>query len=259
MTSEGDKFNLFFILAGEVEYRSQAQAATATQWQLNIVKASSINHELLIKQDKGLIALNLFIQTKMLKAYQHTFPILIKWLLSWQENKDTTALKHNVDDDGRLQSIVDAWWTAGLPSDEREIEMERFTFQAFDQLEMMLVAEKVASETELNSLRKVRARLLASLFHLQPPSLSELSQLAGMHFKRLERLYKAVFGMTMSQFFQEARMEAIYRRLCCTTKSLVDISLEFGYDEYSPFSAAVRRRFDQTPTEIRQSAKMEGC
>lgn len=252
---KGDQYNMFYILDGQVEYRSRAQEAVALAGHLNIIKASSVNHEILLSKDKEMIATNLFIPAKMIKTYQHTFPSLAGALLAFRDGRESTVFRWNVEDDGRLKQIADNWRARGLAPTVRHTEMEQFVFNAFDQLEMSLVAESLSSESQLESLRKVRARLLASLFHMHPPSLSELSLAASMHQKTLERLFKASFGMSMLQFFLQARMEAIYRRLRCSPKPFTEIAIEFGYEDYSNFSAAVRRRFDQTPSQIRQSAK----
>ncbi|PUZ28600.1 hypothetical protein DCC81_03710 [Chitinophaga parva] len=252
---KGDQYNMFYLMDGQVEYRSRAQVALATAGQLNIIRTSSVNHEVFLSKDNDMVSANLFIPFKMIKTYQHTFPSLASALLNLRDVKEATVFRWNVEDDGRLKQIAGRWWTEGLTASVRNTEMEKFVFNAFDLLEMSMVAESLSNEHQLESLRKVRARLLASLFHMHPPSLRELSQAVGMHGKMLERLFKASFGMSMLQFFLQARMEAIYRRLCCSLKPLAEIATEFGYEDYSNFSAAVRRRFDQTPSQIRQSAK----
>lgn len=253
--SDGDYFMLFLVVNGKAEYVSKAQAAVASAWQLNIIRAPAIRHQLHLSKDKGLEVINFFIPFRVVKAYEHTFPVLVQALLGSRDEREVTFLRWNVDDDGRLREMVEPWWTRGLSAQNRESAMEKFVFNAFDQLDIAMMADKVNVDAHLEALKKVRAHLLEGIFKMHPPPLVMMSKMAGMHWKMLERIFKGYFGKTMLQFFNQARMEAIYRRLCCTTKSLQEIAAEFSYEEYANFSAAVKRRFDQTPSQIRKSAR----
>lgn len=252
--SDGEFFNLYYLLEGEASYRSKSQAAVVSAGQFNIIRAAAVRHQLGFQKEKGMIALNLFIATKVIRHYQETFPFLTQVLMGKQDYRDATILADNVEDDGRLKQVVDPWWAKGLSPGARDIEMEKFLFYAFDQLEMSIIGSRMVNEAHLEALRKVRIRILDARFNRRPPSLKGLSKMVGMHEKMLERLFKSTFGKNMLQFFHQTRMEAIYRRLRCSEKTLQEIALEFSYEEYANFSAAVKRRYDQAPSQIRKTS-----
>lgn len=83
-----------------------------------------------------------------------------------------------------------------------------------------------------------------------PPTLSELSKIAGINEYKLKRGFKEVFGNTVFGYLAETRLELAKNDLLEGIKSTTDIALELGYSSVQHFSGAFKQKFGMSPREI---------
>src|SRR6186997_1806535 len=95
--------------------------------------------------------------------------------------------------------------------------------------------------------------LMENIHHPSPPTLKQLTKFAGTNEKKLEDIFRTRHGITVYDFFQNARMKIIHLKLTETAIPLQDLAEEFGYTDYSSFSYAVKKRFSAGPRELRRS------
>lgn len=98
--------------------------------------------------------------------------------------------------------------------------------------------------------------LLQHIHHPSPPTLKQLAKFAGTNEKKLEDIFRCRHGITVYDFFQNARMKIIHRKLTETAIPLQDLAEEFGYTDYSSFSYAVKKRFSAGPRELRKNSNL---
>lgn len=87
---------------------------------------------------------------------------------------------------------------------------------------------------ETGHLTRVIERLHAGLS--APPSLQELSDLAGMHPVSLSRAFHREFGCTISNYLRRLRMERATQLLARGEMSLAEIARELGFSDQAHFS-----------------------
>ena len=97
------------------------------------------------------------------------------------------------------------------------------------------------------------------LARLAQPELS-LAQIARLHHltpRQVQRLF-AREGTCFSDFVRDARLESVRAALADPLqrqRRVLQIVLDNGFDDFSAFSRAFRRRFGMTPTEAREAGQ----
>lgn len=88
-----------------------------------------------------------------------------------------------------------------------------------------------------------------------PIECNELSRLAGMSPRQLERLFKHHIGMTPSRYYRELRLERARNLIRQTKLALTTIALAAGFASQSHFSRTYTTHFAITPSAERAAAK----
>ncbi|MCD0503813.1 helix-turn-helix transcriptional regulator [Bordetella petrii] len=90
------------------------------------------------------------------------------------------------------------------------------------------------------------AALLADAFR-EPPSVRELAGLAGVSVSKLSRAFKAVQGVTMSEYLLAIRMRHAMALIRAARLPVTQVALEVGYEHAGNFSTAFRRHYGVSP------------
>ena len=94
------------------------------------------------------------------------------------------------------------------------------------------------------------AQQLQARFPDQPP-LSTLAQEMGLSQWKLNRGFKALFGMTASEYLVELRIQKARDLLANSRLSIQDIAVEVGYEYLTNFSKAFKRAVGVSPRAYR--------
>lgn len=98
---------------------------------------------------------------------------------------------------------------------------------------------------DADQLGRVRASVVADLS--VPPQLPELAQLAGMSISKLTDLYKQVFGDSIYDYFQKARMEEAGYLLRQAGYSVSETGHRLGFSNLSHFSRLFEKHYGTKP------------
>jgi AraC family cel operon transcriptional repressor len=79
-----------------------------------------------------------------------------------------------------------------------------------------------------------------------------LARLAGRSPEHLTRELRARLGITATDAVNEARLEHAAVQLRATTRKIVDISLECGFQGLGHFYRTFRKQFGATPSVYRE-------
>ncbi|UPK68059.1 helix-turn-helix transcriptional regulator [Chitinophaga filiformis] len=209
----------------------------------------SIDHELRIHEHSQLFLL--YIPTEMMCGYKETFPNITE-ILSWSSDSEIVAFNaHNIEDDGRVGRLVSEFFPAGKVTGQFGPKLiEKILLSALDQL-LPLPDESWTGSQFPSAIKVVRSVILEHLYERRPPSLEVLARKVGLNNRVLQTVFKQYCSTTMLDFYQNARMEAIYRALYDRNRSLQEIADSFNYEDYSTFSAAIKRKWGRSPRELR--------
>lgn len=85
-----------------------------------------------------------------------------------------------------------------------------------------------------------------------PPSLSELSKIAGLNEYKLKRGFKDVFNTTVFGYISDCRLTSARATLVENQKSVSEIAYELGYSSPQHFSNAFKKKFGVIPTMFKK-------
>ncbi len=98
---------------------------------------------------------------------------------------------------------------------------------------------------ELAKLYEIRLSIISDFG--KPPRLSELARSFGMSETKMKRLFRQIFGDSIYNYFQTARMEQAAILLKQTSLSVSEIGFELGFINLSHFSRLFERFYGMTP------------
>ncbi len=98
---------------------------------------------------------------------------------------------------------------------------------------------------EMLSIMKTKDILVENL--LEPPSLLELSRLAGINKNKLNQGFRELYGISVFEFLRYKRLERGKELLINKEKSIAEISAEIGYAQQCNFTKAFKKQFGVNP------------
>jgi len=105
-------------------------------------------------------------------------------------------------------------------------------------------------KTEYDKERVIYAREYLIRHLDMPPSLSELSKVAGINEYKLKKGFKEIFGNTVFGYLSDTRLELAKTDLLEKKKSAAEIAFELGYSSAQHFSNAFKKKFGVPPGKI---------
>jgi AraC family transcriptional regulator, transcriptional activator of the genes for pyochelin and ferripyochelin receptors len=89
------------------------------------------------------------------------------------------------------------------------------------------------------------------LQHIEcPPTLTELSRIAGINEYKLKRGFKEIFHQTVFEYLSDTRLEMARVDLLDRRKAITEIAFELGYSSLQHFSAAFKKKFGISPSKV---------
>jgi len=250
-----DHLTLVYVLAGTLALKCRYGASMLGPGAWQFLPGNLPEIELQVYSTTRLLFLA--ISHDQLRCYQGSLPDLTEWLMA-----PTFYAWHDKQKGGELQEIINE--TAGnlatagwrMPLDRLWECYDRMLLFAMGHLGVSLSAAGCDPEDpccHAALVSRIRVSLLVAIPKSSPPPLSQLAMAAAHCGRTLQKIFKAHFGLSMMEYFIGARMEAILRQIIWTEKPLQIIALEFGYQDYSTFSNAVRRWWAVSPRVLRKS------
>jgi AraC-like DNA-binding protein len=105
-------------------------------------------------------------------------------------------------------------------------------------------------KTDYDKERIVFARNYLLTHMNAPPSLIQLAAIAGINEFKLKRGFKEMFNQTVFGYLADVRLEMARRALREKQKTITQIAFELGFSSLQHFSAAFKKKFSVSPTNI---------
>ena len=87
---------------------------------------------------------------------------------------------------------------------------------------------------------------------LRRRGLPALVELAGKSPEHLSRVMRAHFGLTPTEYVNNARLQEAHRLITASHQGILEIALEVGFETLSHFEHLFRRRYGQSPRSLRR-------
>lgn len=126
------------------------------------------------------------------------------------------------------------------------IQVQQLLCWLFDRLLSREIGKhRPVHHTDAEQLERVREAVVADLS--VPPQLTQLAQVAGMSISKLTNLYKQVFGDSIYDYFQKARMEEAGFLLRQTGYSVSEVGHRLGFSNLSHFGRLFEKYYGIKP------------
>ncbi|HBB92371.1 MAG TPA: hypothetical protein DC042_11800 [Bacteroidales bacterium] len=103
-----------------------------------------------------------------------------------------------------------------------------------------------------------RERLLFARDYLirhveNPPSLSELSRLAGINEFKLKNGFKELFGQPVFAWLADFRLDTARKELMKQSRPITEIAFELGFSSPQHFSTAFKKKYGVSPRQMHRN------
>lgn len=137
---------------------------------------------------------------------------------------------------------------AGLHENNRVMQiLEMFLKRAISK--QIMDSGKPVRSLDRKRLEEVE-KLLTQHLHTDPPSLRELSRVAGMSESSLKVKFKKLYGSGVSVYHRRHKMLKAKEMLQTGRYSVKEVGIAMGYSNLSHFSGAFRKEFNILPSEL---------
>ncbi|MBN7769746.1 DNA-binding response regulator [Marinobacter daepoensis] len=123
------------------------------------------------------------------------------------------------------------------------------------------MGQESAEETSLQPVASADELVLRAASRLifddlaNPPSLSDIAKASGTHEKRLLKVFREHFGMTVFAYIRHARLQRAKELLAEGLVSIEDIAALVGFSGSANFATAFKAQEGVTPRAYRQQAR----
>ncbi|MDP9077024.1 MAG: AraC family transcriptional regulator [Bacteroidota bacterium] len=126
------------------------------------------------------------------------------------------------------------------------VKVESLLYYVFNKLHSRQAAgHSTINKADVEKLTLIRAAVLNDLG--QPPSLPELAKLGGMSETKMKELFRQVFGDSIYNYYQTARMEEAAYLLKYKNYSVSEVGYQLGFSNLSHFARLFERHHHQKP------------
>jgi AraC-like DNA-binding protein len=88
--------------------------------------------------------------------------------------------------------------------------------------------------------------------YLLTSTVNDLAKKVNYSISGFEKRFKKVFEVSPSQWMQSQKAQAIYHKINCSTKTFAELAYEFGFSSPSHFNNFCKKKFNETPGNIRR-------
>lgn len=231
--------------------------------QFNIFHVPAIQRQYWFEKGKKYMVCELYITAGMLEPLQTQFSQVSEFLLnarlgfSGQLGHTHAHLTPAMLQ--LLQQMKDCIYTGRVREEYLQALSARLLLLAVTQLTMVrsAAAEVKLQPYELSRLREAWEYLLQHLE--QPGTVMELSHVVGLNDFKLKRGFKQLYGITVFEFVQEARMKKAKRLLHETEMSVHAVAISVGYKNISSFTVAFKKKYGALPSEVQRKVTGDGA
>lgn len=145
-----------------------------------------------------------------------------------------------------LKQLSEAQSTNAFPGFYYRLKAETLLYDVFNQLHNRQSAgHNPVNKADAEKLFLIREAILSDL--AQPPSLPGLAKSNGMSETKMKDLFRQVFGDSIYNYYQTARMEEAAYLLRHKNYSVSEVGYQLGFSNLSHFSRLFERHHNQKP------------
>lgn len=135
----------------------------------------------------------------------------------------------------------------------KALEFIYVLFQDLDAQSALTATSAPVSEADRQKITLAMQHLKASLD--DPPTIAELATAVGLSRQKLQQGFREAYGTSVGSVRDALRAERALELVCNTSKSMLEIALETGYEHSPSFTRAFKVAYGISPREMRRMGK----
>lgn len=162
--------------------------------------------------------------------------------------------KENLPITPRMQTLITEMIQCNYQGGWRNLFMQAKALELLalqcQQLEATAEKRSTLRAADINKIHQVREALLLDVQN--PPSLASLARQAGLNEHKLKAGFKEVYGHTVFGYLKDHRLTLARQLILEGGKTITEVAYETGYTTLQHFSNEFRRKFGQSPGQMRR-------
>lgn len=250
-----EEIEVIIVLDGNCNYRIDLDSFTINKGDILIVDSQKL-HSLSVISDKTMIWASFVFNMNMLKS-SNTDGALLKYIAPILNHKHELPIiiKESFPGYNKLFNVIEDIMYCYYEKDiAYELELKSLLFHFFSLLYKNNLIEKQKNKNMLtvNTTDKIKIVLnYINEHYFEDISISTLSNLCNYSEYHFMRFFKKNIGLTCVQYINNYRLEKASILLTSSNNTIMDISLEVGFDNLSYFNKLFKRKYNLTPKEFR--------
>ena len=250
-----EEIEVIIVLDGSCDYRINLDTFVINKGDILIIDSQSL-HSLTYIPNQNMTWASFVFNINMLKS-SNTDGVLLKYIapLLNHEHQLPIIIKDNISCYSKIFNVIENIIYCYYEKDiAYELELKSLLFKFFSLLYKNDLIEKHQDKNSLTINTTDKIKLILNYINdhysedISINTLAELCEYSQYHFMRF---FKKHIGLTCIQYINNLRLEKSSILLTSTNNTIMDISLEVGFDNLSYFNKLFKRKYNLTPKEFR--------
>ncbi len=220
----------------------------------NILDASHFEGTHFLKSNREYRSFHAICSPEMLDRLLTIFPALEEWFAS-DSSRPRLLFKINPSLTAELKEIIDSIIYCTYTNDLRrfflELKIRQFLFLSMSPVGQEIIPVVGLSRRNIELIYESK-RLLEKSFD-QHTTIATIAKRTEMSEFKLKFGFKKIFGISLSDYLIQSKMEAAKKLLIETNSSLKEIASLTGYASIQSFLRAFKKYFHNTPGSFRKN------
>lgn len=250
-----EEIEVIIVLDGSCDYRINLDTFVINKGDILIIDSQSL-HSLTYIPNQNMTWASFVFNINMLKS-SNTDGVLLKYIapLLNHQHQLPIIIKDNINCYSKIFNVIENIIYCYYEKDiAYELELKSLLFKFFSLLYKNDLIEKHQDKNSLTINTTDKIKLILNYINdhysedISINTLAELCEYSQYHFMRF---FKKHIGLTCIQYINNLRLEKSSILLTSTNNTIMDISLEVGFDNLSYFNKLFKRKYNLTPKEFR--------
>lgn len=255
-----EEIEIILINSGICDYKIDLSSFIVTEGDLLIIGSQKL-HGLSLIPNKNMEWISFVFNINMLKSLD-TDGTLLNYISPILNGNHELPIKINKDSSGYykllniFKDIVECYSQKSIAY-ELEIKSQLFHFFALLYKNDLITTHENKNISTLKNTEKIKSVLNYIHDHyFEAISIKTLANICNYSEYHFMRFFKKHMGLTSIQYINNYRLEKATYLLTSTNNSIMDISLEVGFDNLSYFNKLFKKKYNITPKEFRFKNKL---
>lgn len=219
-----------------------------------------VRHRLQVRKQGSYTSFSIYYKLEHLLPLQDSFAGLSEFLRKVEAGEAAHFNNSYCIADGNMALMIDNILECSYSGSLRQIYLNSAAMEILVLALLKITGERprkpaAISKIDVEKIYAAKDLLLGDMS--KPLSLTKLATVTGLSPYKLNNGFKAIYGMAVTDWLLEARMERAHR-LLQTEEPVNSVARDSGYSHPHAFTLAFKKYFGYTPAFVQKSGKHSG-